>query len=186
MASRGYSKGNLSRYIFPTIIFFCSIGLFFYLLFAGVSSNLDKFVKVVIPGSIDLYLEEPGAYTVFHEYISEIDGVAHRYQGSPTFSCILASLETDETIQSRLPGGDYTYSINQRKAKGYLSFDVVTPGDYTLSCDYGGQGGQETVITISLGFWSALLRAFAKAFFVLAAGIGIAIYMVFSTSRAKE
>lgn len=194
MESRGSPTGpsreptsGVSGYIFPAIIIIASFALFFYMIYIGITSNLDKLVQVVIPGSVELHFDEPGEYTVYHEYVSEVDGVAYLYQGARTFSCTLENLSTNTFIPPHTPGFSSNYEyFNKRKAVSYIAFDVVTPGDYEFSCGYGDQTGPQTVMAISLGFWSAVFEVLGQALILLAIGIGISIYMVVSINKEKE
>src|SRR5262249_43393791 len=42
---------------------------------------VDRMIRVVVPGDAELKLEEPGTYTIFHEYHSLVDGRIYTVEG---------------------------------------------------------------------------------------------------------
>ena len=121
--------------------------------------DLDRLTQIVVPGSADLVLSRTGAYAVYYERHSVVDGV--QYLGSempPALECSLALQDTGREIPV-IP--DYVetnkYSTIGRNREGVLlmSTTVDEPGNYTFSCRYP-DGEAEPKIVLAFGqnlFW---------------------------------
>jgi len=97
--------------------------------------------RVVIPGSAEVLFAEPGAYAVYYEYRSVVDGV--EYIGSsatpPALACTLRSNATGEEAPV-VPnyGGEERYDLGSGSRAGVLAMRITVsePGVYTFSCQY--------------------------------------------------
>jgi hypothetical protein len=103
--------------------------------------DLSRMTLVVIPGSAEVTFPETGAYAVYYEYRSVVDGV--EYVGSsetpPALVCSLISSATGEELPV-VP--DYVetngYSVGRGSRVGVLAMSITInePGTYTFSCRY--------------------------------------------------
>ncbi len=93
-----------------------------------------------MPGSADIFFPEAGAYAVYYEYRSVIDGVRYvRDKYPPSLNCQLKSKATGADV-ALVP--DYVegnvYSTQDQERVGVLirSISIENPGVYVFSCQY--------------------------------------------------
>jgi len=134
--------------------------------------NLDDLTQVVVPGSKDITFAESGAYAVYHEYRSVVDGAAYASSETPpALACTLTSQATGADI-GVVP--DYvetnTYSTKDRERVGVLirSITIDEPGTYTFSCRYTDSRSQPQIVL-------AVGPNFVWEFFGIAARSGVAL-----------
>jgi hypothetical protein len=134
--------------------------------------NLDDLTQVVVPGSEDITFAESGAYAVYYEYRSVVDGVVYASSKvPPALVCTLISRSTGADVGVT---PDYvktnTYSAKDRERVGVLirSITIDQPGTYTFSCRYpDGRSEPEVVLAVGPNFvWE---------FFGIAARSGVAL-----------
>lgn len=146
--------------------------------------NIDNLTQVVVPGSGEISFSRRGAYAVYYEHRSVVDGVAYRGSESPpTFDCSLKSKRTGREIE---PADDYvptnSYSTKDRDRVGVLiaSLTIDEPGTYQFSCRYKG-GGTEPPVVLAVGpnfvweFFSVGTRAVLSVAAGLAALLGFGV-----------
>ena len=117
---------------------------------AGYDAPLQQ---VVMPGETDLTLSRTGAYGIYHEYRSVVDGVDYRSEkGVPEFNC---SLTHQGTLQDAALALDYVptnqYHFQRDKRVGVLIYSttIKDPGRYVFACAYpDGASSPETVLAI--------------------------------------
>ena len=116
--------------------------------------DLSRLTVVVVPGSGEVTFSEVGAYAVYYEYRSVVDGV--RYTGSgtpPSFVCSLTSNATGAEVPV-VP--DYVetngYSVGRGSRVGVLAMSITInePGTYTFSCRYP-DGRAEPRVVVAVG-----------------------------------
>ncbi len=138
--------------------------------------NLDDLTQVVVPGSGDVTFAERGAYAVYYEYRSVVDGAV--YAGSetpPALACSLTSKATGTEV-SVVP--DYvktnTYASKDRERVGVLirSITIDEPGAYTFTCGYAdGRSQPEVVLAVGPNFVWEFFGIAARSGVTLAAGV---------------
>jgi len=138
--------------------------------------NLDDLTQVVIPGSKDITFAESGAYAVYYEYRSVVDGAVYASRKTPpALVCNLISTATGAEVGV---APDYvetnTYSTKDRERVGVLirSITIDEPGTYTFSCRYeDGRSQPEIVLAVGPNFMWEFLGIVARSGFALAAGV---------------
>ena len=112
--------------------------------------DLDRLTQTIVPDSADLTLSRTGAYAVYYERRSVVDGV--QYLGSempPALECSLTLQDASREIPLVL---DYVetnkYSTKGRNREGVLlmSTTVDEPGNYTFSCQYPDGEAQPKIV----------------------------------------
>lgn len=145
----------------------CVSGLFLWLRLAALETKLLRFV---FPGTVELALEEPGTYTIFHEPRSLVDG---RYYVSEDVSGMrvrVVSTESGAPLVLARPGMEETYSLRDHAGIAVLTFDLPAPERIRLSAAYDdGRSEPKVVLTVGHGFLGGL---FGTVFATLAIGFG--------------
>jgi hypothetical protein len=116
-----------------------------------VDRLINDFDRVVVPGSAELTLDEAGAYLVFYEYRSVVDGVTYNASKSrPRLNCELQVKESGEPVSLYdVWVQDSNYELPSRSGTLLMRFSVDRPGAYLLSCQYaGGEDAPKAVLAI--------------------------------------
>jgi hypothetical protein len=164
-------------------------GLLGYRGVRGIRAFADHFVRVVVPGSADLALAEPGTYTVYHEYRSVVNGtVFDGPQDLPGLLCGLRAKETGAAVPLSPSTTSEAYTVGSRAGVSVGRFSVERPGTYELACrDAAGQAGQRTVLAVGRSdlFSHVLTIIAAVGVFIVAAGIAAAVFTVTFNKRQR-
>ncbi len=154
-------------YVFAAAVLAAGVVGFALVLFLGLSGLSMQ--RVVVPGSAELTLEEPGRYTIYHESRSVVDGRVYDVADVSGLTVELVSAETGESVPLDSPGANTTYELRGRSGRGVLTFEVDRPGAYRLSAEYPAGGGPETVLAVGKGLGTRIAMTVAG---VIAIGIG--------------
>lgn len=157
-------------YILPSILLIIGIGLIFYFVIS-VISNTDKGEGFIVPGSYELSIEEPGTYTIFHEYRTNIDGKYYETDEEISGLSLVLENEADGSMIELSSSGNSQYGNNGREGVSIASFRAKEPGTYILSAQYEDGQGPDVVLTISKDFVKSLLFGIGSVI----AGIGFIV-----------
>jgi len=159
-----------------------------------------KLTQLVVPGSAEIHFPKPGAYAVYYEYRSVIDGVSYfRDERPPRLRCQLRSKKTGEAVTlapSTVEGDVYTYP--KRAGVMFKRISIDQPGVYDFSCQYP-DGGSYPKSVMAVGpnliweFFNVALKPIAAVLcgalvFVSACGVSLLIIgiVAFKRHRSKE
>jgi len=102
--------------------------------------GVKNLTQVVVPGSAEVTFPQKGAYAIYYEYRSVIDGVSYtRNQFPPVMICQLRSKDTGRNVglePSQVEGNIYTTHNPTRAGVMYKMISIDQPGLYTFSCEY--------------------------------------------------
>jgi hypothetical protein len=128
--------------------------------------------QVVVPGTAEIHFPKSGAYAVYYEYRSVIDGVSYfRDEYPPSMRCQLRSKSTGEAVKlapSTVKGNVYTYP--GRAGVMFKRISIDQPGVYNFSCQYpDGRSYPKNVMAVGpnlvLEFFNIALKPIAAMFF---------------------
>ena len=140
--------------------------------------DLDDLTQVVVPGAQEITFAKSGAYAVYYEYRSVVDGVVYTSnKTSPALTCALTSQATGDEV-GVVP--DYvrtnTYSSKDRERVGVLirSITIDEPGTYTFSCRYtDGRSQPQVVLAVGPNFVWEFFGIAARTVVTAAAGLAV-------------
>jgi len=102
--------------------------------------DINNLTQVVVPGSKEISFPKAGAYAVYFEYRSAINGEKYvRSDTPPPLSCELKSKSTGETIElasSNIEGNIYTTENEERAGVHLMSITIDKPGVHIFSCQF--------------------------------------------------
>ena len=164
------------------------------------SVGVENLTQVVVPGSADVSFSQKGAYAVYYEYRSVIDGVSYaRAEYPPIMRCQLRSKVTGEDVRlepTNVEGNVYVTHNPNRAAVVYKQISIDQPGIYTFSCQYtDGRSIPKSVMAVGpnivLEFFNVALKPLAAivsgAFvFVIACGLSILIIGLVAFKRYQS
>ena len=116
-------------------------------------TGVQNLTQVVVPGSAEIYFPKAGAYAVYYEYRSVIEGVSYvRDESLPSLDCRLKSKATEVDIELAAPdvkGDIYTTRNPERVGRLMSSISIDKPGSYIFSCEYAyGRTRPEIVLAV--------------------------------------
>lgn len=161
---------------------------FVAILFNGIAGMGDALQQMLGPGRIEVTLDEPGTYTVFHEHESIFEG---QYYSSPEIVSGLTvrvrSLDGGETIRVEAPSISSNYAISGRSGVGIFEFNIIEPGRYRITAAYGnGQATPQVVLAIGHDFMGGLMATIFGAIGVMMVGAGLVISIAVVTFVKRE
>ena len=102
--------------------------------------DIHNMTQVIVPGSADIMFPKKGAYAVYYEYRSLIDGVQYiNAKTPPSLICTLISETTGTEVgvsPEYIEGNTYSTKERERVGVHLLSISMTEPGTYTFSCHY--------------------------------------------------
>jgi len=101
-------------------------------------------IQVVVPGSSDITLSQPGKYTVFYEYQTMVGNrIYSTGEDIPGIQVNLVSKESGDEIPLSSASVNRTYTVGSRSGIGLFDFAIDQPGTYELSASYPAVQGQQ-------------------------------------------
>lgn len=117
------------------------IGFIFFVifLFNQIKEQAPK-IRIVVPGTHEIELTEPGEYTIFYEYRSVIDSKVYMTGEALPAELLVSIYHISGNIEVDLkqPSMDNTYNIGGRAGVSLLEFDIDEPGTYMVNARYAG------------------------------------------------
>ncbi len=102
--------------------------------------GINNLTQVIVPGSAEIYFPKAGAYAVYYEYRSEVNGVNYvRDKYPPQLDCNLNSKTTGlgvELTPDYIDGNIYATQNDKRVGVHIMSITIQDPGVYKFSCQY--------------------------------------------------
>ena len=129
--------------------------------------DLDDLTQLIVPGSADIPFAKPGAYAVYYEYRSFLNGV--RYETGtqpPMLDCSLTSKVSGAKVYAVPDFVESNIYETQEKVRiGVLikSITIDDPGIYTFACTYrDGSIQPEIVVSVGPNFIWEFFNIFTK------------------------
>jgi len=134
-------------------------------------------IQVVVPGSSDITLSQPGKYTVFYEYQTMVGNrIYSTGEDIPGIQVNLVSKESGDEIPLSSASVNRTYTIGSRSGIGLFDFAIDQPGTYELSSSYPadqGQQEQSPEIVLAVIHSSAVEKLFGSIMGTVAGALAI-------------
>lgn len=160
--------------------------------------SIKNLTQVIVPGSVEIDFPKAGAYAVYYEYRSVINGVSfYRVDDPPSIQCQLRSKETGEVVRlapSNVQGDVYTYP--ERAGVLFKNISIHQPGGYNFSCHYpDGRSYPKHVLAVGPNYILEFLNFAAKPVaailggsfvFVFACGISLLIIAIVAFKRHRS
>lgn len=161
-----------------------------WLLASGISNLSEGLVRFPAPGSATITIEEPGNYTVFHEYRSTFNG--NVYNGPAQLPTVNIQLSGPGGASPIVQPSTGNFNYNFGGSAGYSvgSVQIDQPGEYAVTSDYATGSGAEVVLALGREKGKSTLQTVGGGFgLAAAAGIALLIWLVIflvRSSRSKK
>jgi len=164
--------------------------------------GVQDLTQVVVPGSADVSFPKKGAYAVYYEYRSVIDGVSYsRDEYPPIMRCQLKSKANGKAVRLKttdVKGNIYTTHNPDRSGVMYKEISIDQPGMYTFSCQYtDGRTVPRSVMAVGpnivWGFFNIAIKPIAASIggalaFLCACGVSLLIigFVAFKRHQSRS
>lgn len=168
-------------YVLGVLFLLAGMSVAGWLVWSEIAALQNVMVRVIVPGSVELTLDQSGTYTIFHEADSVVDG---KLYSAPTIAGLGVTVTGDngQQIAVTVPNISSSYTIGGHSGKSVFAFDIPAPGRYRLSAQYvNGRGEPQTVLAVSRGFFGRLVGTIFGAIASVFAGFGLALTLVLTT-----
>jgi hypothetical protein len=174
-------------YVLAAICLLTGVGIAGWFVWTGIGALQAAMTRCVVPGNIDLTLDDPGTYTIFHETESVVDGKLYTTPSIGGLRITVVGAD-GKMIAVSTPNFSAHYAVGGHTGDAVLVFSIAAQGRYRLSATYpSGQAEPKTVLAVGRGFVGALLRmifgALAAAFVGFAAALTLALTTYFRRRR---
>lgn len=183
----GLKKNTL--YTIAVLIFVASLILFFYSVksnFKGLGATIKKYE---FPGEVDVQLSEVGDYSIYHEYISRIDGkeVDNNELNISSIKVKLVNASTGENVELSQPDSYKKYNYRGRAGVKMLQFQNESVGEYRLKSSLKGlEKPDKYVLTLEKGFEVKRLKGIIGSQAVLLFPTLLALFIFIRTYLRKD
>jgi hypothetical protein len=116
------------------------------------ATGIHNLTQVIVPGSAEIYFPKTGAYAVYYEYRSIVDGVRYdRDRYPPSLDCQLTSKATgaDAPLEPDYIEGN-KYETRERVGVLIHHISINQPGVYDFSCQYA-DGRTDPRVVLAVG-----------------------------------
>jgi len=152
-----------------------------------IESYGSSLIRLLAPGEIDMSLQEPGIYTVFHEERSVVDGRLYVSDTISGLGVTVESVATGESIPVVRASMNETYSFGSYAGKSAFNFGITSPGSYRLVAAYDdGRAEPRVVLAIGHNFLSGLLLTIFGGIAIVFGAIAIAIAIVVVVAQKRS
>jgi hypothetical protein len=142
---------------------------------ARVAEFDAQFQRCVMPGTSSITINEPGEYTVYHEYSTAYAGRSYRNAedlGDMQLSVKVKS--SGQAVTVTKVKNEENYSSGKTQGVGMWKFEAASPGEYEMTAAYeSGNAKPEVVLSVAKDVVKKLVTAILAMTGGLFAGIGI-------------
>jgi hypothetical protein len=160
-------------YLFAPLAMLLATALFVLLIFGGLKSIDRSLTRVVVPGKTRVQPAQPGWYTIFYEYRSEIGGrVFDTSEQAPPMHCDLTQSGTGTKVALQRPAATTNYKMTRFAGYSVLGFQSDAAGEYDFFCEFQpGHSGDQVVLAMGTGVTRQIFKMVFVGLAVLLAGI---------------
>ncbi len=169
------------------LIIVVGFGIFAWVLYSSFSDMDSGLSRLVVPGSLDLDLKEPGEYTIFYENQTYINGKLYSTGAQiPGLQIRISEKATGQELSTYPTPGGFTYSFGGRTGRSVMAFRVERPGIYQINATYPRGKGPEVVLALGRGFAEGIISSVVIALAALFGSMVIAAVVVFVTYTRRK
>ena len=156
-------------------------------IYSGITDAESGLLQMVAPGGANLFLKEPGEYTIFYENNSYLDGKF--YSTGEQISGLEIQVREKATnldLATYPARGSFTYSLGNRSGRSIMAFTTPRAGIYQVNASYSGRAGPRIVLAIGKGIVEGIFSSIMISLAALFGSIVIAAVITFVTYRRRK
>lgn len=181
-------KPGRRYYILAVLVLIGGIAYFTWNLHAGLSRLTDTMIRVVVPGSQLLQLDQAGHYIVFYEYTSRVGDRV--YKTGPKLRgllCEINYIDTDEFVPLKSFHNIEEYVTGSRAGISVFEFEIQEPGTYVLTAFFGeGERSYQVVLAIGHEFRDQLGRVTFRGILAVVVSVIVAFIVTSIVFRKRQ
>lgn len=136
-------------------------------------------IRVIVPGSAVIELDQPGRYIIFHEYRSVVDGRLYESRSVDGLQVTLEAEGSGAPVPLIPPGMSSQYEFGNRAGRSWLAFDIDRPGRFRLKASLAnGATEPRQVLAISRGLIAGMFGLILTTMGIAFIGLGLAALIV--------
>jgi hypothetical protein len=151
---------------------------------ARLSDRIDDFSRVAVPSSGEVEIDDPGGYSIYHEYFgADSDGDSDRFDFEPSVSVTVTDPSGDGVLL-RDYTSSVTYDFSGHEGVGIYTFDAEQAGTYQVETT----GDSTSTIAVGQGIGRGIVSTIVGGFVVGGLGVvaGIVIAIVTGVRRGRS
>ena len=156
-------------------------------IYSGITDAERGLLQMVAPGGANLFLKEPGEYTIFYENNSYLDGKFYSTGEQMSGLEILVKERSTGIDLATYPAkSSFTYSLGNRSGRSIMAFTTPRAGIYQVNASYSGRAGPRIVLAIGKGIVEGIFSSIMISMAALFGSIAIAAVITFVTYRRRK
>lgn len=173
-------------YILACALVFAAVAAMAIFILARISGIGAALLQVVVPGQAELRLDKTGDYTIFHEYLSVVDGKIYESMSISGLRVTVTAPDGSALALSS-PTATGRYNVSGRSGVSVFTFKVVSPGTYRLAAFYeDGRNEPRTVLAVGSGFVGGILLTVLGAFLIMIVGVGAGVTLAVTVYQRRK
>jgi hypothetical protein len=147
-----------------------------------LTDKVDDFTRISVPGSGQVTIDDPGGYSIYHEYFGAgSDDFGRDFQSTP-------GVTVTDPSGAEVPLREYsttvTYDFGGHEGEGIFTFEAEQAGAYQVTTT----GDSTSTIAVGPGIGRGLVSSIVGGFVVGAIGViaGIVVAIVTGVRRSRS
>ena len=143
-----------------------------------LTDRVDDFSRIGVPGSGEVTIDDPGGYSIYHEYAG---AYSDRYESPPG---VTVTDPAGNDVDLRPYTSSVTYDFGGHEGEGIYTFDVEQTGTYHVETT----GNSTSTVAVGRGIGRGLVSSIVGGFVIGAIGVigGIVLAIVTGVRRGRS
>jgi hypothetical protein len=143
-----------------------------------MTDKIDEFTRIDVPGTGEVSIDDPGGYSIYHEYLGAADD---SFQSMPS---VTVTDPSGNEVDLRAYSSSVTYDFSGHEGEGVYSFDADQSGTYQVETT----GDSTSTIAVGPGIGRGLVSYIVGGFVVGAIGVigGIVVAVMIGVRRGRS
>lgn len=175
------------RYGLALVIVIAGFAAFVGFLYSGISNTVGGLEQMAAPGEAQMYLKEPGEYTIFYENKSYFNGSFYMTADQwPGLQITVLEKASGRTLQIYPAPASSTYSLGERSGQSIMAFRAKEEGIHLINASYPSDSGPKVILAVGKGIMEDLLSMIGISLVFLLGSLLIAAYIVYTTYTRRK